>query len=80
MTNHNPVRPRIGVLALTLELYETLVPELRLQRETWFREQALPALAPVGEVVFDKAVFRREDIDAQVAALESQGVDALLVV
>ena len=80
MTTQNPVRPRIGVLALTLELYETLVPELRLQREAWFREHALPALAPVAEVVFDRAVFRREDIDAQVAALESQGVDALLVV
>ena len=34
----NPsVRPKVGLLALTLELYETLVPELRAAREAWLR-------------------------------------------
>ncbi len=76
----NSTRPRVGLLAMTLEFYESLVPELRTQREKWLREQLLPALAPSADVVFDKAVFTRADIDAAVASLESQGVDALLVV
>lgn len=65
---------------MTLELYESLVPDLRLQREKWLKDQLLPALAPSADVVFDKAVFTREDIEAQVASLEASGVDALLVI
>ena len=80
MTHQSAVRPKVGVLALTLELYETLVPDLRVQREKWLRDKLLPALAPSADVVFDKAVFTRPDIDAAVTSLESQGVDALLVV
>ena len=80
MTNHDSTRPRVGLLALTLELYETLVPDLRDQREKWLRDKLLPALAPSADVMFDKAVFTRADIDGQVAALEARGVDALLVV
>jgi len=80
MTDPQSVRPKVGVLALTLELYETLAPPLRPSREKWLREQALPSLADVADVVFDKAVFRREDVEAQVASLQAQGVDALLVI
>ena len=43
-----PVRPKIGVLALTLELYETLAPAVRGQREQWVRRQLLPALETNG--------------------------------
>ena len=73
-------RPRVGLLALTLELYETLAPDLRGEREAWLKRDAVGALEKDVDVLFDKAVFRREDIDAQVAALEAQGADALLVV
>jgi len=78
--NSQDTRPKVGLLALTLELYESLVPDLRVQREKWLRDKLLPALAPSAEVVFDKAVFARPDIDAVVAALEARGVNALLVV
>lgn len=77
---NTPLRPKIGVLALTLELYEMLVPELRASREAWLRRAAIPALAPHAEVLFDAAVFRREDIDTVVARFEACGVDALLVI
>ncbi|MHC4563620.1 MAG: L-arabinose isomerase family protein [Planctomycetota bacterium] len=80
MTNQSNVRPKVGVLALTLELYETLAPTLRAERERWFRDQAVPSLSTVAEVVFDKAVYTRPNIEAQVASLEAGGVDALLVV
>jgi L-arabinose isomerase len=72
-------KPRIGVLALTLELYEQLLPALRQSRERWLRECLLPKLEPMAEVRFDRAVFNREDIEAAVRNFEAAGVDALLV-
>ena len=75
-----PPSPRIGLLALTLELYEQLAPGLRQQREQWMRDAVLPALAAGANVRFCRAVYRREDVDATVAEYESAGVDALLVV
>ena len=74
------IKPRVGLLALTLELYEKLLPDLRWQRERWLREKVLPALAAEADVQFDRAVFRREDVRAAVAAFESAGVDCLLVI
>ena len=73
-------RPKVGLLALTLEFYETLVPELRASREAWLRRAVLPALQPHAEVMFEAAVFRREDIEAAVASFEANGADALVVI
>ncbi|MEI8373902.1 MAG: hypothetical protein WCJ35_13825 [Planctomycetota bacterium] len=73
-------KPRVGLLALTLELYEQLAPELRQQREQWLRREVLPALDAGADVRFCQAVYRREDVDAAVAEYESSGFDALLVV
>lgn len=80
MTNHEQIRPRIGLLALTLELYETLVPDLRQERETWLRRDLVPALEAFADVAFDQAVCRREDVDAAVAGFEAKDADALVVV
>lgn len=73
-------KPRVGLLALTLELYETLAPDLRAGRERWLHGTVLPALAPIADVRFRKAVFRRDDIDQTIRQLEHEGVDALLVI
>src|SRR5437016_14447814 len=54
----NPLQPKVAVLALTLELYETLAPKLRLDRENWVRREMLPALGDSAEVLFERAVFR----------------------
>ena len=75
-----PPKPRVGLLALTLELYETLAPQLRTGREKWLRDALLPALEPIADVRFQQAVYRREEIDAAVAELERDGAHALLVV
>jgi hypothetical protein len=61
------LRPKVGLLALTLELYETLVPELRASREAWLRRKVIPALQSHADVLFDAAVFRREDIESAAA-------------
>jgi len=72
-------KPRVGLLALTLELYESLAPDLRPSREQWVRQAVLPALGSIAEVEFDGAVFRREDVEAAVRRFEAARVDALLV-
>lgn len=73
-------RPRIGLLALTLELYETLSPGRRASREAWLRTKVIAGLESRVDVLFTRAVFRREDIEATVAGYEAAGVDALLVI
>ncbi len=75
-----PSKPRIGLLALTLEFYEQLLPKLREDRERWLREAVLPKLAEIAEVQFDRAVFTHEGIEAAVQRFEAAGVDALLVI
>jgi len=72
-------KPKIGLLAHSLELYETLAPDLRTQREDWVRRDILPTLAPIAEVLFDRAVFRTEDIERMVGQFEAEGADALVV-
>ena len=74
-----PIRPTVGLLAMTLDFYETMAPTLRAEREAWVRREVLPALEPLADVSFAGAVFRRQDVDARVADLEAEGVDALLV-
>ncbi len=73
-------RPKVGLLALTLEFYETLAPDLRSDRENWLRREILPALEPLAEVSFDRAVFRRAEVDAMISKFEAEGVDALVVI
>jgi L-arabinose isomerase len=75
-----PPRPRVGLLAVTLELYEQLAPGIRQQREQWLHGSVLPALASVAEVRFSRTAYRREDVETVVAEYEAAGVDALLVV
>jgi len=72
-------KPRVGILALTLDLYEQLAPGLREGRENWLRNAVLPALSARAEVLFPRAVFRPEGIAELVAQYEAQGVEALLV-
>ena len=74
------VRPKVGLLALTLELYETLLPDLRGSRESWLRRAVIPALEREADILFTRAMFRREDIEAAVAEFEAARVDALLVI
>ena len=78
--SENRDRPKVGLLALTLEFYERSGPQLRQGREKFVRERLMPALAEVAEVRFEGAVFRRQDVERTVAGFEADGVDVLLVV
>lgn len=73
-------RPRLGLLGLTLELYETLAPELRRGREAWVRRALLPVLEPHAEILFAGGLCRAAEIAAEVSRLEAAGADGLLVV
>lgn len=72
-------RPRVGLLGLTLGLYEDTSADLRPGRERWVREHVLPALEPTVEVLFEGAVWTRSDVERTVARYEQQNADALLV-
>ncbi len=72
-------RPKVGLLALTLELYESMSPGLREDREQWVREDILPALGEFADVIFPGAVYRRGDVEAAVSKFEAEGAEALLV-
>ena len=74
------VRPKVGLLGLTLEFYEGAAPHLREGREAWVRREVLPALEPVADVTFGGAAYTREDVAARVAECEQAGCDALLVI
>lgn len=74
------LRPKVGLLALTLEFYETLLPDLRASREGWLRRAVIPALQREADILFTRAEFRREDIEAAVAEFEAARADALLVI
>ncbi len=72
-------KPRIGLLALSLELYEELAPQLRASRRNWLRETVIPRLSDNADIVFDDIVFTREAIAETIRRFENDGVDALLV-
>lgn len=72
--------PKVGVLALTLDLYEQMAPGLRPSREAWLRQAVIPKLQTSLEVHFDRAVYSREEIETSVAQLEAKNVDALVVI
>lgn len=74
-----PCRPRVGVLGITLELYEQIAPGLRQKREQWLRSAVLPALASIADVRCSRVAYRREDVQSVVAEYEACGCDSLLV-
>jgi L-arabinose isomerase len=76
----NPLRPKIGLLALSLELYETLAPALRASREAWLRKTVLPALAPHADVLFDRCVVRRDTMEQAVEGFRARDADLIVVV
>jgi len=73
-------KPRVAVLALTLDLYEQLAPGLREGREAWLRRELLPALEARAEVLFDGAAFGAAAVEERVAQYEAQGAEALVVI
>ena len=73
-------KPRVGLLALSLELYEELAPDLRVGRERWIREAILPKLSESADVLFDEIVFTRDGISRTIRRFENEDVDALLVI
>lgn len=80
MASSGNIKPRVGLLGLTLEFYESIGPEIREGRERFVRERLIPALEPIADVRFDGAVYTRDEVAKAVAAFEAEPVDVLLVV
>jgi L-arabinose isomerase len=71
--------PRIGLLSLTLELYQKLIPDTIAQYRR-FHERCCETLAKVGRVIDNALCCRREDVDQAVARMEAAGADMLVIV
>lgn len=72
-------KPKVGLLALTLELYETLAPTLRENREGWVRRSVLPVLDQEFDVLFHQAVFTTEGIEKELQQFEKEGACAVII-
>jgi len=73
-------KPKVGLLGLTLGFYEQLAPELSKSRERFVRERLMPALGEIADVQFDRAMFKREDIESAITRFEADRVDVLLII
>lgn len=74
-----PVRPTLGLLGLTLELYDRAVPALKPDREQ-FAGRLAERLGEAGKVVYDGIANTREQVEARLAAFEQADVDLIVVV
>ena len=73
-------KPKLGILALTLELYETLAPGVRENREQWLKHDILGPLGRFVDVEFHEAVYSKDTIQAEVRRFEQIGVDAIAII
>jgi L-arabinose isomerase len=76
MANH---KPRIGLMGITQELYDAMLPGITERQSNYAREVAAQ-LADVADVTFPKAVRNRADADEVVATFEREGVDGIMIV
>jgi len=74
-----PTRPRVGLLALMLELYDQSNPELRPRQEVWARELA-GLLGEFAEVTFPGVCNTREAVGSALGAIKAADADLLVVV
>lgn len=70
----------MGILALTLELYESLRRTSARTCEQWLRSQVLEKLHLQADTEFRRAVYSKKSVEAEVRRLEQRKVDALIVV
>jgi L-arabinose isomerase len=71
-------RPRLGVLGIMQELYDEMLPGITERQDAYLRELAA-GLDEVVDAVVAPPARTRDDIDTQVAELERQGVEGLLI-
>src|SRR3954470_24947942 len=72
-------RPRLGVLGIMQELYDEMLPGITERQDAYLRKLA-GGLDEVVDAVVAAPARTRDDIEREVAELERQGVDGLLVV
>jgi L-arabinose isomerase len=73
------MKPRIGYVGLTLELYRECMPELVDDLDAFSRELAA-RLSAFGEVLPAHAISRRTDFEGALAEFAAEDVDVLVIV
>lgn len=76
---NEPLKPRLGVLALMLEAYEPLFPGITESQRRYLAE-VLDSLSDTAEFVFDRIALRREDVETLTAQYNRDGLDGILIV
>ena len=71
-------KPRLGVLALMLEGYESLFPGI-IERQRRYVEEITASLAPAADFVFPHIAANRNDIDVLTAQYNAEKLDGILI-
>ena len=72
-------RPRIGLLGIMQALYDEMLPGIA-ERQAAYAQELADSLAGEADVVVAPPVKDRDDAERAMRALESEGLDGLLVV
>jgi L-arabinose isomerase len=72
-------RPRIGLLGVMQELYDSMIPGITDHQAAYARSLA-EQLAPVADVVFVRPARNREDVESVTKELVASGVDGIVIV
>ena len=72
-------RPRIGLLGIMQELYDDMVPQIT-ERQGDYARAVADQLRPVADLEFVAPARNREDVERNVAELESRGVEGIAIV
>ncbi len=79
VADHQPRKPRIGILGVMQDLYDDMIPGIA-QRQEGYAAELAAHLAGVGEFIPSKAIKYREDAERAMREFENAGLDGVLVV
>ena len=74
----NPVKPKIGILALMLEGYEPLFPGI-IERQRKYVEEILDSLRQDVDPVFPGVAYNREKMEEYTELYNHEGLDGILI-
>jgi len=75
----NHEKPRIGLMGISQELYDAMLPGIN-ERQSNYARQVAAHLADVADVRFPHSVRNRAEADAVVAQFEREGLDGIMIV
>jgi L-arabinose isomerase len=72
-------KPRLGLLGITLDLYEPMYPDIK-ERQGKFARQVAETLQPVVDIYVPTPVWNQAEIEAVLKKLNSRDLDGIMIV